>query len=176
MVTIFIQGLEDGTHNVELKELVSSVEDLFPEFYGEIYITGKLKKLGNRFTVSLVCSSNAQLICDRTGEEFSEGIRTSFEATFVADNSLFRSTDDSNSADSSILMKEDVKALDITELLRDELGLALPIKRICPQYKEKEFEEMFPHLSHIESKEQNDNDEPIDDRWAVLQSLKYSKS
>lgn len=174
MVTIFIQGLQDGTHSVQLQEDVSAIEDFFPEYFGEIPILGTLKKLGNRYTISIECSATAEFICDRSGEEFTEPITTSFEATFIADSSLLRSKSDEASSDSTIVIRDEDKYLDITSLLRDELGVAMPLKRISPKYKEKEFEELYPQLV---SKDTEQHTEPIiDDRWAVLQQLKISKS
>jgi len=173
MVTIFIQGLQDGTHAVSLQEEVSAIEDLFPEYIGTISIEGTLKKLGNRYTISLHCSATADLVCDRSGEQFSESIETPIVATFLADSTILRSKAEEVTSDATIVIRDEDKSLDITQLLRDELGVALPLKRVSPKYKEKEFEELYPHLI---AKEQPKSDTDIDDRWAVLQSLKHSKS
>ncbi len=173
MVTIFIQGLQDGTHSVSLQEEVSAVEDLFPEYFGTISIEGTLKKLGNRYTISLVCSATADLVCDRSGEQFSETIEAPIAATFIADSTMLRSKSEEISTDSSIVIRDEDKVIDITQLIRDEMGVALPLKRVSPKYQEKEFEELYPHLI---AKEQPKTDADIDDRWAVLQSLKHSKS
>lgn len=173
MVTIFIQGLQDGTHSVSLQEDVSAVDDLFPEYIGTISIEGTLKKLGNRYTISLQCLATADLVCDRSGEQFTEQIEAQIEATFVADSTMLRSSSDAKTSDTTIILRDEDKYIDITSLLRDELGLALPLKRISPQYKDKNLEDLFPHLT---AKEETTTDQSVDDRWAVLQSLKYSKS
>jgi uncharacterized metal-binding protein YceD (DUF177 family) len=174
MVTIFIQGLQDGTHSIQLQEETSAVEDLFPEYFGELSISGTLKKLGNRYTISLQCLATANFVCDRSGEPFIEQIEASFDATYIADSSLFRSKTDEVSTDQTIVIRDEDKYIDITDLLRDELGVALPLKRLSPQYKEKEFEELFPQL--VSKGTEPKTDAEIDDRWAVLQQIKHSKS
>ena len=46
---IRIHGITDGKHNIELKDDVINLPDIFPEFFGEVELNGTLIKIKNRF-------------------------------------------------------------------------------------------------------------------------------
>lgn len=171
MISIFIQGLKDGEYNIDQKASVSDVPDLAEEFIGDINLSGKLLVLGKRYTFQGIVKCNSKLVCDRSLVEFEQFITAEFSIAFIADNSLSRFTK-KNDIDKTevIIISDDNKEIDITEIIREELILNLPMKRISPDFRDKELSEIFPELMNKENKEETD----IQNSWFPIKKLKIN--
>jgi uncharacterized metal-binding protein YceD (DUF177 family) len=107
------------------------------------------------------------MLCDRTLTEFEELITAGITASFLANTELFKSKKRYNDNDSEeIIIHNDEKELDITKIVKDQLAVKLPMKRIAPEFREKSFEELYPEYSI------NGNQEKIDSRWDKLKKLR----
>ena len=173
MIKILIHGIKDGIHVIRQEIPVSEIEGICKEFIGNIYIDGKLRKLGNRYSITGRAECTAKLVCDRTLKEFEENIVADIKISFLADDSLFHSNADLEAARAeNIIIREDNKYIDITQEVREQLAVMLPLKRLAPEFADVEFEQLFPqysnkHYSDIQSKE-------IDERWAPLKKIKFN--
>ncbi len=171
MINIYIKGLTDGLHDIEITEPVDAVPDLSEEFFGDILIEGKLRVLGNRFTFTGKVFSRARLICDRTLKEFEQEIETEMTSAYLI-NSSGMGIDKLSEDDKEQIISKDEKYLDITNDVREELILSIPMKKIAPDVEDKEFEEIFPEYS-AKKKKRKDKEE-IDDRWSALKKIKIN--
>jgi uncharacterized metal-binding protein YceD (DUF177 family) len=164
MIKIFIQGLKDGEYDIDIESPVSEVPDMFEEFFGNIHVEGKLRKFAGRFTFIAEVECLAKLICDRSLTEFEENIETDIKLSFKADG---YKTNDSVSETEEILFNPDDKYLDITNEIREILIISLPMKRVAPEYRKKDFSEIFPDYT-VKKAEVG----MIDDRWEALKKLR----
>lgn len=171
MIDISIVGIRDGNHPFTVIVNASGVQGLGPEFGGDIRVEGVLHKHGGRYTVSATASSTARLVCDRSLEEYDEPIAASFDLEFVVNTALaveqlgrVAYLDDEEVRG----LRDDDKAVDITEDVRQVLTLAIPVRRVAPAYRDKNLEEIFPSIKGRDA-EQPSND--VDDRWEALKNI-----
>lgn len=163
---VSIAGLSRGSRDVQLRLDATVIPGLGPEFQGTVDVDGTVRRVGNRFYVDLVVSSPATLECDRSLESFSEAIERHLSFVYEVDSDLAHEQQgmDLNDVDVRGILP-DAQWLDLTEDIRQELTLGLPMKRVAPQYRNQQLEEIFPTLSDAK-------EEPADDRWEALKRLR----
>ncbi|MFH1049697.1 MAG: DUF177 domain-containing protein [bacterium] len=175
MFNIFIQGLKDGEHDVDMLVPVEDVPEMFGEYFGMINLKGRLKKIGNRFTLFARAASQAKMICDMTLEEFTETIMVDVNLSFVVENKLAENSrrqiaerQNKKQETEGVRVSADGKYADISGEIREIFAVSLPMKRIAPKYRDKELKEIFPEFDAG-----NDEPEPdfIDERWAPLKKI-----
>jgi len=164
---IRIHGIQDGKHQIELKEEVRNIHYIFPEFIGEVQLSGFLTKSKNRFNFIGTAKCNAKLICDISLEEFVNEISADIHINFIADTTLLHFQKNSSKEIIEIAVHEDDEYFDISAEVKDALAVNIPMKRISPKYKGKTFAEIFPQIT-------NKNKEIIDERWEVLKNINLS--
>jgi uncharacterized metal-binding protein YceD (DUF177 family) len=70
---------------------------------------------------------------------------------------------------------EDEKFIDLTDDIREELIVHLPMKRVSPEFRDKSFEDVFPQYSGSDNKKsKKKKDHEIDDRWSALKNIKLN--
>lgn len=169
MLKVFIQGLKDGVYEVEVECPVEQIADMFPEFSGIVRAKGSMRILGKRHTINVVAECEAKLVCDISLEEYTENITATLDVAYIADEELFTIGADSDiAAAEERIIHPDNKYIDITEEVREELCVNLPLKRIAPAYRDQDLAEIFPDLV------QDNTSAPIDDRWANLKNIKLN--
>lgn len=167
MLKIRIHGIKDGESDFTLEDNISNLTDLPEEFFGKITVEGKLTKIGKRYTVVGSAKCNAKLICDISLEEYIEEIIARFNYSFIVNNELYsilKQKGEFENENGEIIVHEDDQFLDLSEELRQELILNIPMKKVAPQYRDKQLNEIYPELS-IE--------EESDPRWSELKKLKF---
>lgn len=174
MLKIYIQGLRDGTREVTASSAVSDVPDIAEEFYGDVEFAGKLKVLGQRFYVDGVATCHAKFLCDISLEEFEEEISVAIKMAFHADNEMLRHGEKySGREQREVIIAEDEKYLDLTDEIREELMVNLPMKRIAPRFRGKSIDDVYPEFTQADATEEKENNE-IDERWSPLKKLKLN--
>jgi uncharacterized protein len=170
MIKIYIKGLKDGLHDVELSEPVNAVPELSEEFFGDIEIKGKLRVLGNRFNLvgSAICK--AKLICDRTLKEFEQDIVAELTLAYLVNSTGIEIVGMDDNDKERMISKEE-KYLDITDDVREELIISIPMKKVAPDIEDKDFEDIYPEHSATKNKKV---DKDIDDRWSALKDIKIN--
>jgi uncharacterized metal-binding protein YceD (DUF177 family) len=169
MLRFRINGIKDGKHEIELQADVSKIPEMPEEYIGDIFVTGLLTKIGKRLTYVGTISCDAKMICDISLEEFLEKISCDFEFSFMSNNDLYylnkaKGTMETDSGE--VILHEDDQEIDISEQIRQELMLNLPMKRIAPEYRDKTIEELYPEFL-----DSNQNNSQIDERWKGLEGL-----
>ncbi|MES2765685.1 MAG: DUF177 domain-containing protein [Bacteroidota bacterium] len=183
MITIPIQGMGDGIHTVMLSVPVENIEDMSPEFFGNVVVEGQIQKIGTRYTFTGIAECQATLTCDRSLTDYAEPIKAEIAVSYMANSDLLKTAESSASKDDKVkLIRDDQREIDITEEVREELVVNIPMKRIAPDYRDKELEDIFPEIAakstdEIPSKKSSKNkplkEDEIDDRWAALKKLKF---
>jgi len=163
---IRIHGIQDGKHQIELKENVKNIPCFFPEYIDEVQVSGFLTKSKNRFNFVGTAKCNAKLICDISVEEFIEEISVDVHINFIADTTLFYFQKNSSKEIEEIVVHEDDEYFDLSDEVKDILAVSIPMKRISPQYKGKTFAEICPQFSN-----ENKDKEVADERWQALKNI-----
>ena len=174
MLKIYIQGLKDGTREVTASSAVQEVPDLSEEFIGNVEFVGKLKVLGQRYYVEGTARCRARFLCDISLEDFEEDISVPVKKSFHADNEMLRHGEQySGREQREVIIAEDEKYLDLTDEIREELMVNLPMKRIAPKYRDKSIDDIYPEFTQANTNEDKENNE-IDERWSPLKKLKLN--
>ncbi len=172
MIKIRIHGIKDGQHDIKLSVPVDEIDEMFPEFFGNIDLEGKLRKIGNRFSFVGQVKCQAKLVCDLSLEEYTELIESDINVSFLADTTLFTLHGDKEVADfEEKIVHEDDEYYDISYEVSEALAVQLPMKRIAPEYRDKNLEDIYPF---VVDKQEEIPEEPVDDRWAALKKLKFN--
>ncbi|MGQ9818618.1 MAG: YceD family protein [Candidatus Kapaibacteriales bacterium] len=181
MLKILIKGIKDGEYDINISSPVEEIEGIFPEFFGNVNFMGKLRIIGKRFTVVGKAICNAHLVCDISMEDYTEQIEVEIKSSFLANNELYYSmagiSEELRETEEHIIHEDD-KYIDLTDDVRQELALGLPMKRIAPKYRDKSFDDIYPQYSankFIETKQNKKRKrEDIDERWSALKKLKFN--
>ena len=92
----------------------------------------------------------------------------------IADNNLLRikktHSDTELTEREEYIINEDDKYLDLSDEVREQLAVRLPLKRIAPWVADKELDEIYPEIAPNLVKKDSDSDE----RWAPLKNLKLN--
>jgi uncharacterized metal-binding protein YceD (DUF177 family) len=174
-----IKGIGDGTYDIDTACAVGRLKGIYPEFYGEVTLKGKLKILGKRYTIDAQVSSMAKLLCDVSLEDYNEEISADISVAYLANTDLYyaRQDEDNEDFETEIVIHEDDKFIDLTEEVTQQLNVSLPMKRVAPKYRDKELEEIYPEFTDSSDKdntENKDQNEDIDERWSALKKLKLN--
>jgi len=173
MLKILVKGIKDGEYDIDISSPVSEIEGFFPEFFGDVRFRGKLRILGKRYTVEGIAECKAHLVCDLSLEEYTETISVQISSSFYANNELYfslKGISEELRETPEHIIHEDDKYIDISEDVRQELAIHLPMKRIAPHYRGKSFEDIYPQFSADTPK--NAKNKEIDERWSALKKLK----
>lgn len=171
MIKVDISGMADGVYEFDIVTPISNVECSFEEFIGDINLAVSVTKLGLRYTTKVSANANAKLICDRSLKEYVELITCEFEIVYKADTRLFLEIGKHGENDKEIIIREDSKYIDISEEVIEHLALELPMKRLAPEFRDKELEEIFPEISAEYIKK---DDSSVDERWSKLKNIKFN--
>lgn len=179
MLKVFIQGLKDGEYDIDLSGPVEKITEITEEFFGNIEFKGKLRKIGRRFAISGKAVCMAKMNCDLTLVEFEELIETEIKISYIAVDNLLAHSEETNDKEiNEYFISDDEKYIDLSQEIREELIVNLPMKRIAPENRNKSFDEIFPEFTgKKESKKiQKSKEELLDDRWAPLKNLKIENN
>ncbi|MBM2813872.1 MAG: hypothetical protein HW421_634 [Ignavibacteria bacterium] len=172
MIAIEIHGIKDGIYEIDKSVSVEDIPDLSEEFFGNIVFKGHLRKIGRRFSIEGTAKCSSRLICDLTLTEYSEEIVCEITASFLADTLLYwKSKENFQGSDDTIIIHEDDKTIDLSDELRQQLALTLPLKRIAPDAKDIEIEKIYPDYFSSGSPESESTGNNI---WDSLKKIKIN--
>ncbi len=175
MIKIRIHGIKDGIHEVNEIVPVSEVAGMLPEFFGNVSFVGKLRKIGKRFTITGFAECQIKLICDLSLEEYTDIISSEINVSFIADTELFLlNRENYDDPDIERAVHEDDEFFDISDDVREQLTVSIPMKRIAPQYRDKTFADLHPEFSAEINETAPDEEVQIDERWSALKKIKLN--
>lgn len=168
MLKIDIHGMNDGEYEIDISTNISEIECYFREFYGVVKLQGKIRKISNRFTVVAQSTVMAELECDRSLQKYSEAITANIKLVYLSNTKAYlenQNNEDLN--ENEIYIREDAQHIDVTKDVMELLALNLPMKRVAPEYRDKEITDIYPELKEKESVIE-------DDRWSKLKNFKIN--
>lgn len=163
--------MAEGVYEFDLVAPISEVYCSFEEFSGDILLNVLVNKLGTRYKFTVSAEAIAKMECDRSLKIFEEKIACKFEIVYRADTKLFLQSGKHSENDKEIIIREDYKYVDISEEVIEHLALELPMKRLAPEYRDKDLVDIFPEIS---SDRITNIDDTVDDRWSKLKNIKFN--
>jgi uncharacterized metal-binding protein YceD (DUF177 family) len=171
MIKIDISGMAEGVYNFDIITPISKLECSFEEFFGDILLNVSVNKLGTRYSVKVSAEAMARMECDRSLIIFEEKMVCKFELVYRADTKLFLEKGKHSENDKEIIIREDYQYIDISEEVIEHLALELPMKRLAPEFRDKDLVEIFPEI--LGDRITKDGDK-VDDRWSKLKNIKFN--
>ncbi|KAB2895070.1 MAG: hypothetical protein D8M52_03080 [Chlorobi bacterium] len=166
-ITVWIAGMETGEREFDLHVESTEIPDLVAEYMSPIHVYGKVLKRGRKLHVTYTVSTIARLVCDRSVEEYDEQITVNTELNYVLDSDLFFQQKGLELDPDDVRgLRDDAQEIDITDDVRQDLVVALPMKRVAPQFRETELPREYTTP---------DSGSEIDERWASLQKIQLKK-
>jgi uncharacterized metal-binding protein YceD (DUF177 family) len=172
MLKLFIQGLKDGTTDVEVSCNVEQMPFSVTEFFGKVTLIGKLRKIGQRYIFIGQASADARLVCDLSLEEYEQTVTAEINITAVINSDLARLRRAVGNENEIALLNDD-KYIDLTDDVRELLELNLPMKRVHPKYEGKSLEDIFPEYAAANNSDSLGISHDIDesDPWRKLKEV-----
>lgn len=157
MLRIDIRSMKPGVHERTLEPTAADL-DVDPDAFKDIRADVRMDYSGTRMLVSVKVSATALLRCDRTLVLFSKHIEGSYGVLFVPPESIEPDTDEDDIRPLHATDEE----IDLTDIVRDTLLLAVPVRKIAPGAEDADIPTVFGEPEESEP----------DPRWIALQKLR----
>jgi uncharacterized protein len=126
-IRIRIRGLEDGKHPIEIKTSADVLE--LPIFTRDLELTGSFVKDGEQVKIDATAKAEAELECSRCTERFTAEITAPLHVELIPPELSKGEEEDDD--DVHVYDPFISPSFDITQDVRDALGIALPMKPLC---------------------------------------------
>ncbi|GGF20322.1 YceD family protein [Echinicola rosea] len=175
---IDIIKLNEGTHEFSLDvgdEFFEQIKgnDLVKK--GNLQVTLLLRKEVNLLEATFKIDGTVELTCDRSLEKYDQALHT-------VEKIIYKYGPEEQEINEEIFMiTRDTPKINVAQLIYEFVILALPIKKIHPDYRDEEEMEGEGRLVYWsdepeEEEESNssepDTDDQIDPRWEALKNIK----
>jgi uncharacterized protein len=163
MLTVDITSLSPGIHHAEF---APTAEDtgLDPSTFDDLRVEVELQYHRDRILVKLRAAATATLTCDRTLQLYEQPVEGTYNLLFGPPEMVGQ---DGEAFEEVRPLAPTDRELDLTDVVRDTLLLALPQRRIAPDAEDAPIERSFGA-----SDETDASDEPTDPRWSELEKLR----
>lgn len=161
MLTVDITPFSSGIHHIELTPSADDV-GLDPTRFDDIHVDAVLQCHRDRILVKLQATATAELTCDRTLRLYEQPIDGSYNLLFGPPSMVGQEGEEFEEVRP---LDQTDREIDLTDVVRDTLLLAIPQRCIAPGAEEESIDREFGPSDPPE-------EEPIDPRWSELQKLK----
>ena len=165
MLRIDLTPLEEGLHQCTFTPEPDAL-GVDPARFADVQVEVQVNYYDDRALVLLQAAAQATLECDRTLEVFTQPVEGAYQLLYA--EPAFAERHGSEGADDyeevRVLDPTD-RRIDLTEVVRDTLVLALPRRRIAPGAEELELQTTYGAPS-------DDGQAAIDPRWKALRALR----
>lgn len=164
MLTVDITDLSDGIHQLTLDPTAEDA-GLDPSTFGDLHVEAELQCHRDRILVKMHATATAELTCDRTLEPYDQPVEGDYSLLFGPpsmvgqDGEEFEEVRPLTSTDNEI---------DLADVVRDTLLLALPQRRVAPGAEEEPIDREFGAPDEEEAADGDD----VDPRWDELRKLR----
>lgn len=165
MLTVDISSLPTGIHHLEFAPSATEV-DLDPTTFEDIRVDVELQYHRDRILVKLDARARAELTCDRTLQAYEQPVEGHYNLLFGPPAMVGQEGEEFEEV--RPLHPSD-QEIDLTDVVRDTLLLALPQRRVAPGAEEESIAREF-------GAPEDDEEEPVDPRWSELRKLRDDDS
>jgi len=167
MLTVDISSLSPGIHHRAFAPSATEVE-LDPTTFEDVEVEAELQYHRDRILVKLSASATAHLTCDRTLEPYEQPVEGHYGLLFGPPEMVGQEGDEFEEV--RPLTPSD-QEIDLTDVVRDTLLLALPQRRVAPGAEEEPIDREFGAPAEGEREE-----DVVDPRWDELRKLQDDES
>ena len=159
-----ILGLSKSVHPFDFQ----LEEDFFRKYGQEVVAKGKftaqvsLDKRETFIEADFKIKGNANLVCDRSLDEFDYPLSISKKVVFKYGE------EPQEISDEIIIITQDQVQLDLGQLMYEFIALHIPMKKLHPRFRDDENKEGLVYTSSPDK----ESEEKIDPRWEALKKLK----
>ncbi|MCS7081942.1 MAG: DUF177 domain-containing protein [Bacteroidetes bacterium] len=125
MIRIPILHLIEGWQRMQLWHPVEELELVESGFRGQVEIHVDIERRGGQYLVLLQTSAQAELICDRCLERYSERLIGSYSILYAPEAPPVLSAEEFRP------IRVGVRDVDITDDVRQTVLLSIPLKQVC---------------------------------------------
>ena len=165
MLTVDITTLSDGIHHLDFDPSAEEAS-LDPKTFEDIHVETEMQCHRDRILVKLWATATAELTCDRTLEPFEQDVAGEYSLLFGPPEMVGREGEEFEEVRP---LHPGDKEIDLTDVVRDTLLLALPQRQIAPGAEDEPIANEF-------GAPDEDEEEPIDPRWSELRQLRDDES
>ncbi|PWJ38608.1 YceD family protein [Sediminitomix flava] len=170
--TIEVFGLKEGKHDYQFPVDLKLFEQYEVDYLQDANCIAKVKldKSSTMIRVDIEISGKVILICDRSLEPFDYDVK-------VNEKYFFKYGDRHEEISEEIcLIPFNESEIDLQQLLYDFILLALPTRRIHPDYmdgvEDEDDTSAYFSTGNVIEEDEEEEDKPIDPRWEKLKKLK----
>jgi len=165
MLTVDVTSLSDGIHHLEFSPSAEEAA-LDPTTFRDVHVEAELQCHRDRILVKLSATATAELTCDRTLKSYDEDVEGRYNLLFGPPEMVGQEGEEFEEVRPFHPSDQEI---DLTDVVRDTLLLALPQRQIAPGAEEEPIDQEFGRPEEAE-------EEPIDPRGEELQKLKNNNS
>lgn len=163
MITIDVSSLSSGIHTLDLHPAPEEA-DLDPTTFSDLEVQVELQCHRDRILVSLRAAATAELTCDRTLKPYEEPVEGTYSLLFGPPAMVGQEGEEFEEVRPFDPSDQEI---DVTDVVRDTLLLALPQRRIAPGAEDEPIEHEFGAPDA-----ETDEETPVDPRWSELEKLR----
>ena len=161
MLTVDITSLSSGIHQLEMTPSPETA-DLDPTTFEEVRVEAELQCHRDRILVTLLATATAELTCDRTLQRYEQPVEGQYSVLFGPPSMVGQEGEE---FDEVRPLDPSAREIDLTDVVRDTLLLALPQRRIAPGAEDEPIAREF-------GAPEDEEETPVDPRWSELRTLR----
>jgi uncharacterized protein len=161
MLTVDITSLSSGIHQLEMTPSAEAA-GLDPTTFEDLHVEAELQCHRDRILVKLRATATAELTCDRTLKPYKQPVEGHYSLLFGPPSMVGQEGEE---FDEVRPLDPSDQEIDLTDVVRDTLLLALPQRRIAPGAEDEPIAQEF-------GAPEDEEDEPVDPRWSELRKLR----
>ena len=144
-LSVSLAGFKRGSRSFLVEVPSASISEFPVEFKDVVVIEGTVHHLDTKFYVEANIFAVATLECDRSLQEYKEEITAELALEFEFNSELAKQQKEAIPDGEELRgLFEEANEIDLTDDVRQELTLALPMKRTAPQFRDLPFEDIHP--------------------------------
>lgn len=132
---------------------------------GSFHVDVTLDKHETFIEVAFSINGKARLVCDRSLETFEEPLETTARVVFKFGE------ENKEISDEIIIIQRDTASLELGQFIYEFIGLAIPMKRLHPRFRDEEEDSADGKIVYSSDSEKT-NEGETDPRWEKLKKLK----
>lgn len=163
MLTVDITDLSDGIHQLTL-DPTAETAGLDPSTFDDLHVEAELQCHRDRILVKMHATATAELTCDRTLEPYDQPVEGDYSLLFGPPSMVGQ---DGEEFEEVRPLASTDNEIDLSDVVRDTLLLALPQRRVAPGAEEEPIDREFGAPDEEEAE-----DDAVDPRWDELRKLR----
>jgi uncharacterized protein len=166
MLTVDITEYTSGAHHLSLDPTAEKAS-LDADRFRDVHVEADLQCHRDRILVQLHASAVATLTCDRTLQSFEQTLEGDYSVLF-GPPSMAGDGEEGALYDEVRPLRRSDREIDLTDIVRDTLHLAVPQRCIAPGAEDESIQTTYG----APDAEETSDDGPVDPRWSKLKQLR----